>query len=50
MSKKVNQSDFITKERGAIWTEKVGVYTYQLEGNQIRKIQVKRWKIKEILN
>lgn len=50
MSKKVNQNDFITKERGAIWTEKVGVYTYQLEGNQIRKIQVKRWKIKEILN
>lgn len=50
MNRKEKQNEFLTKERGPIWSEKVGVYTYLLEGNQIRKIQVKRWKIKEILN
>jgi len=50
MNRKVKQNEFLTKERGPIWSEKVGVYTYQMEGTQIRKIQVKGWKIKEILN
>jgi len=50
MSRKVNQNDFITRERGPIWNVKVGVYSYLLEGFQVRKVQVKRWKIKEILN
>jgi len=50
MNRKVNQNDFLTKKRGPIWNVRVGVYTYLIEGNQIRKLQVKRWKIKEILN
>lgn len=50
MNRKVNQNEFLTKERGPIWIEKVGVYSYLLEGSQIRKLQNKRWKIKEILN
>jgi hypothetical protein len=50
MNKKVNQNDFLTKERGPIWNVKVGVYSYLLEGATISKIQIKRWKIKEILN
>lgn len=50
MSKKVNQNQFITKEGGPIWSVRVGVYSYLAEGRQIRKIQQKRWKIKEILN
>jgi len=50
MSRKVNQNEFLTKESGPIWTVRVGVYSYLLEGSQIRKIQIKRWKIKEILN
>lgn len=50
MNKKVNQNEFLTKERGPIWSVKVGVYSYLLEGATISKIQIKRWKIKEILN
>jgi len=50
MSRKVNQNNFLTTERGPIWSVKVGVYSYLLEGSQIRKVQIKRWEIKEILN
>jgi hypothetical protein len=50
MNKKVNQNEFLTKESGPIWTVRVAVYSYLLEGSQIRKVQIKRWKIKEILN
>jgi hypothetical protein len=50
MSRKVNQNEFITKERGPIWSVRVGVYSYLLEGSLIRKLEIKRWKIKEILN
>lgn len=50
MNKKVNQDESLTKERGPIWTVKVGVYTYLAEGSHIRKLQNKRWKIKEVLN
>jgi len=50
MNRKVNQNELITKESGPTWSVKVGVYSYLLEGTQIRKVQIKRWKIKEILN
>jgi hypothetical protein len=50
MSRKVNQNEFITKEKGPIWSVRVGVYSYLLEGNLIRKLEKKRWKIKEVLN
>lgn len=50
MNRKVNHNEFITREKGPIWSVKVGVYSYLLEGSLIRKVQIKRWKIKEILN
>ena len=50
MNKKDNQNESLTKEQGPIWTVKVGVYSYLLEGSRIRKIQNKRWEIKEVLN
>ena len=50
MSRKVNQNEFITTENGPIWSVRVGVYSYLLEGSLIRKLEKKRWKIKEILN
>jgi hypothetical protein len=50
MNKKINQDESVTKEQGPIWTVKVGVYSYLLEGSRIKKIQNKRWKIKEVLN
>ena len=50
MSRKVNQDEFLTKERGPIWSVRVGVYSYLLEGSQIKELQIRRWKIKEILN
>ncbi len=50
MNKKVNHNEFSTTERGPIWSVKVGVYSCLLEGILIRKVQMKRWKIKEILN
>lgn len=50
MNKKINQNESVTKEEGPIWTVKVGVYSHLLEGSHVRKIQNKRWKIKEVLN
>ena len=50
MNKKGNENEFVTKERGPIWSVRVGVYSNLLEGSLIRKTQIKRWKIKEILN
>lgn len=50
MNKKVNQNELMAKEKGFIWNVKVGVYSYLLEGATISKIQMKRWKINEILN
>jgi hypothetical protein len=50
MSSKVNQDEFLTKKRGPIWSVRVGVYTHLLEGLQIKDLQIRRWKIKEILN
>jgi hypothetical protein len=50
MNRKVNQNEFLTKETGPIWSVKVGVYSYLIEDSKIRKLQVKRWKIKEVLN
>ncbi|GAB1450587.1 hypothetical protein MASR2M47_06430 [Draconibacterium sp.] len=50
MSGKVNQDEFLTKERGPIWSVRVGVYSHLLEGSKIKELQIKRWKIKEILN
>ncbi len=50
MSRKVNLDEFLTKERGPIWSVKVGMYSHLLEGSQVKKLQIRRWKIKEILN
>jgi hypothetical protein len=50
MNGKVNQDEFLTKERGPIWSVRVGVYTHLLEGWQIKDLKIRRWKIKEILN
>jgi hypothetical protein len=50
MSRKVDDNDFIIREKGPIWSVKVGVYSYLLEGSFVRKVQIKRWKIKEVLN
>lgn len=50
MNRKVNHNESVTRERGPIWNVKVGVYSYLLDGSLIRKVQKKRWKIKEILN
>jgi hypothetical protein len=50
MSRKVNQDEFLTKERGPIWNARVGVHTHLLEGLQIKDLKIRRWKIKEILN
>jgi hypothetical protein len=50
MNRKIDDNEFIIRKRGPIWSVKVGVYSYLIEGSQIRKIQIKRWKIKEILN
>ncbi|HSO89484.1 MAG TPA: hypothetical protein VLQ91_23225 [Draconibacterium sp.] len=50
MNRKSNDNGFVTKEKGPIWNVKVGVYTYLLEGSHVKKIQSRRWKIKEILN
>jgi len=50
MKRKENQNDFITRERGPIWNARVGVYSYLIDGFQIRKVEIKLWKIKEILN
>lgn len=50
MKNKEDRNDFIVKERGAIWSVKVGVYSYLADGSRIRNIQAKRWKVKEILN
>jgi hypothetical protein len=50
MNRKFDENEFIIRERGPIWSVKVGVYTYLLEGSQVLKVEVKRWKIKEILN
>ena len=50
MSKKVNQDEFLTKERGPIWSVRVGMYSHLLEGSQIKEVKIRRRKIKEILN
>ena len=50
MNKKVNQNELIKMLDGPIWSVRVGVYSYLLEGTRIKKIQSKRWKVKEILN
>lgn len=50
MKNKENGNDFVVKERGPIWSVKVGVYSYLADGSRIRNIQAKRWKVKEILN
>jgi len=48
--KKENRNNFLLKERGPIWSAKVGVYSYLADGSRISNIQAKRWKVKEILN
>lgn len=50
MNKKENGQDFAIRERGPVWSVKVGVYSYLADGYRIRNIQEKRWKVKEILN
>jgi len=50
MNKKIKQNEFLTTEQGPIWTVKVQVYSYLLEGSHVKELHNKRWKIKEILN
>ena len=50
MNKKENGNNLEVKDRGPIWSVKVGVYSYLADGSRIRNIQAKRWKVKEILN
>lgn len=50
MNRKENDQDFAIREKGPVWSVKVGVYSYLVDGFRIRNIQAKRWKVKEILN
>ncbi len=50
MNKEIDKNEFVTQKKGPIWNARVDVYVYLLEGLIIRKLQLKRWKIKEILN
>jgi len=50
MNRKFEENEFIIRERGPIWSVKVGVYSHLLEGSRVRKVETRRWKIKEILN
>ena len=50
MNRKENEHDFAVGEKGPVWSVKVGVYSYLLEGSRVKNVKAKRWKIKEILN
>ena len=45
-----NTKNITGKVEGPIWKAKIGVYSHYVEGTQVKNIQSKRWKIKEILN
>lgn len=50
MKSNVNDGESITKKQGPVWRIKVGVYYPVFRDSKIERIEIKRWKIKEILN
>ncbi len=50
MNRTESERDFVIREKGPVWSVKVGVYSYLTDGFRIKNIQAKRWKVKEILN
>lgn len=50
MNQNVNRGGSATKKKGPVWKVKVQIYSVIPEGLTDKKVQLKFWKIKEILN
>ncbi len=50
MSANVNNGESVTKRRGPVWQVKVEIFYPVFQDSKIERIEIKRWKIREILN
>jgi len=50
MKSNVNNGESITKSQGPVWRVKVGIIYPIFRNSKIKKIEIKHWKFKEILN